>query len=587
MMTMIGAYEVSGVLGQGGMATVYKGYHRRLNRHVAIKMIHQGQDGDPGFRIRFEREAQIVANLEHPNIVPVYDISDHEGSPYLVMKFIEGCSLKEILSNGALQVQDIIQIVKPIASAIDYAHAQGVLHRDIKPSNMLLDKSGTAYLSDFGLARFAQQGESTLSADMVIGTPYYISPEQALGKVPVDSRADLYSFGVVLYELLVGRVPYNEGTPYSIIHDHIYQQLPLPRTLNPNVPTDTEQVLLRALAKDRDARYPTATELVTELLGTLRSDDTTLLRAEARHAAAESLAKVRPLTTPPPVSNLADDGMRTTVESVKAVSQPKRRRGVSCGVAVVALAAVIVSVVLFSRISGQLRATSQANATLTAAAQPTPQIDVPRMDIRESETYLAEHPGDPLAYIVRARSLFAANQNLQAQQMLREGWQYASDPVAYVLMAAQTAIADGHEGNAFEVLIGAVRIADGTEHEEAIRSAVGAPLYQLSGDPAIYNSRRLTFTFTADDPPLVIVIHARAAYLQDRVLPAARATARAAAERALSQMDGFSEAHLVLGELYADEGRITSARAEWRRARGNEAAPQWVRDRADALIAGA
>ncbi|MBN8638393.1 MAG: serine/threonine protein kinase, partial [Anaerolineae bacterium] len=264
-MEQVGAYEINAVVGRGGMATVYKAYHRRLNRYVAIKMIHQGMHNDPAFRGRFEREAQIVAQLEHPHIVPVYDFSEHEGNPYLVMKYIEGRSLKDILSAGALAIGDMVKIIKPIAAAIDYAHSQGVLHRDIKPSNILLDKTGVPYLSDFGLARLAQANESTLSADMVIGTPFYISPEQALGKGEVTASADLYSFGVVLYELITGKVPYSDGTPYSIIHDHIYRELPLPSAINPNVPKAAEAVLLRALAKDPTDRYPTAAVLVGEL----------------------------------------------------------------------------------------------------------------------------------------------------------------------------------------------------------------------------------------------------------------------------------------------------------------------------------
>ncbi|MFN8565777.1 MAG: serine/threonine-protein kinase, partial [Anaerolineae bacterium] len=212
---VVGSYEIVSLLGQGGMATVYRAYHARLNRQVAIKMIHPTYLDDQSWIARFEREAQIIAALEHPNIVPVYDFSEHAGEPYLVMKLIEGSTLKAMLANGALRVEDILSIAAPVAQALDYAHGQGVLHRDIKPSNLMLDRQMTPYLTDFGLARIAVAGDSTISKDMLMGTPYYIAPEQALKNGKVDYRADLYSFGVVLYELLVGKVPFSSGTPYS------------------------------------------------------------------------------------------------------------------------------------------------------------------------------------------------------------------------------------------------------------------------------------------------------------------------------------------------------------------------------------
>src|SRR5450432_2056252 len=177
---IIGGYEIISPLGQGGMATVFKAFHPRLNRFVAIKMIHQAYLQDTTYVARFEREAQIVAGLEHPNIVPVYDYSEYQGEPYLVMKLIEGKTLKQLLQeSGELPIDDILTIAAPIASALDYAHGQGVLHRDIKPSNIILDMKAWPYLSDFGLARLAISGASTLSQDLMIGTPYYMSPEQA------------------------------------------------------------------------------------------------------------------------------------------------------------------------------------------------------------------------------------------------------------------------------------------------------------------------------------------------------------------------------------------------------------------------
>lgn len=261
----VGQYQILDRVGQGGMATVYRAYHKRLDRQVAIKFIHQSFMQDRNFIGRFEREARIIANLEHPNIMPIYDFAEHNGQPFLVMKLIDGITLKDLLYDGSLPLEDILEVGRPIAEAIDYAHSEGVLHRDIKPSNIMLDMKGVPYLTDFGLARLATSGESTMSQDMIIGTPFYMSPEQGEGKKVLDSRSDLYSFGVVIYELVMGKVPFSQGTPYSIIHDHIYEPLTPPRKLNPNLPITVEQFLLRALAKDPDDRYQTAKEMMQEL----------------------------------------------------------------------------------------------------------------------------------------------------------------------------------------------------------------------------------------------------------------------------------------------------------------------------------
>jgi serine/threonine-protein kinase len=251
----VGPYRVMEQLGQGGMATVYKAYHASLDRYVAIKVLHPAFREDPSFTARFTREARVVAKLEHPHIVPIYDYSEFEGQPYLVMKFIDGETLKARLARGPLSAEEAVRVIDAVGAALSYAHSKGILHRDIKPSNVLLVPDGGIYLADFGLARIAQSGESTLSSDMLLGTPHYISPEQAQGKKDLDAGTDIYSLGVVMYELAVGRVPFNADTPFSIIHDHIFTPLPMPRQLNPKVPAGVERVLLKALSKNRADRY--------------------------------------------------------------------------------------------------------------------------------------------------------------------------------------------------------------------------------------------------------------------------------------------------------------------------------------------
>jgi len=259
----VGPYRVLEQLGQGGMATVYKAYHASLDRYVAIKVLHQAFLEDPNFLARFQREARLVAKLEHPNIVPIYDYAEHEGRPYLVMKFIEGETLKARLQRGPLTPAEVEHIFEQVGAGLAYAHKQGILHRDIKPSNVILAKDGGIFLADFGLARIAQAGESTLTSDMVLGTPQYISPEQALGKNNLDEGTDIYSLGVMLYEMTTGRVPFSADTPFSVIHDHIYTPLPLPTDVNPNLSAEIERILLKALSKERADRYPDVPAFVT------------------------------------------------------------------------------------------------------------------------------------------------------------------------------------------------------------------------------------------------------------------------------------------------------------------------------------
>jgi serine/threonine protein kinase len=261
----VGPYRIVEQLGQGGMATVFKAYHAALDRYVAIKVLHPAFMADAGFLARLQREARVVARLEHPNIVPVYDYAEHHGAPFLVMKFIPGETLKARLARSPLSAADVLRCVEAVGAALEFAHGQAVLHRDIKPSNIMLAADGAIFLTDFGLARMAQAGESTLSADTLLGTPSYMSPEQARGDKELDAGTDIYSFGVVVYELMVGRVPFSADTPYAVIHDHIFTPLPSPRSINPAVPDGVEKVLLKALAKDRASRYGTVAQMVADL----------------------------------------------------------------------------------------------------------------------------------------------------------------------------------------------------------------------------------------------------------------------------------------------------------------------------------
>jgi serine/threonine protein kinase len=266
----VGTYLLIEQQGQGGMATVFKAYHAALDRYVALKVMHTAFTEDPTFLERFQREALVVAKLDHPHIVPIFDYSNEEGRPYLVMKYIEGVTLKEKLKKFRPTYREMLPIIEDVGSALTYAHELGIVHRDVKPSNVLISKEGKVYLTDFGLARMAQVSTTTLTSDQMIGTPQYISPEQATSSPNLDYRTDIYSFGVLIYEMVVGQVPFNADTPFAIIHDHIYTPLPLPSILNPSCPESIERVLLKALAKDPTDRYKDVNTMVRAFRGAIR-----------------------------------------------------------------------------------------------------------------------------------------------------------------------------------------------------------------------------------------------------------------------------------------------------------------------------
>ena len=266
----LGVYEIQDVIGAGGMATVYQAHQSKLGRDVAVKVMHDVFAANDEFRTRFEREARIVARLDHPNIVPVYDFDENDNQPYLVMKFVEGITLKDLMDRGELSPEEILSILEPVAKALHYAHEQGVLHRDVKPSNILMDRRGHAYLTDFGLARIAQAGESTMSMESMLGTPHYISPEQANGVAELDGRADVYSLGVVLYRLVTGDVPFTSDSSYGLIYHHIHTPPPAPREMKPDIDPQVEVVLLKALEKNPDLRYSTPVELMNDFRAALK-----------------------------------------------------------------------------------------------------------------------------------------------------------------------------------------------------------------------------------------------------------------------------------------------------------------------------
>ena len=255
----IGRYIIKSELGRGGMATVYLAFDPSFNREVAVKVLPREMLHDPQFRARFEREIKMAAGLEHPSIIPVYDVGEDEGQPYFVMRLMTGGSLSDLISQGRIDLEETARIVSKVAQGLTYAHKKHVIHRDLKPDNILFDDNGDPFISDFGVARLAESSGS-LTGSGVIGTPAYMSPEQAQG-LELDSRSDIYGLGVIVYQMLSGRQPYSADTPMGVVIKHVTEPVPEILNMAPNLPLEVDQLIKRAMAKDRNKRYETAVDL--------------------------------------------------------------------------------------------------------------------------------------------------------------------------------------------------------------------------------------------------------------------------------------------------------------------------------------
>jgi serine/threonine-protein kinase len=261
-----GRYELTHLIARGGMAQVYRAMDRQLERPVALKVLFPELSVDRTFVERFRREAQAAANLSHPNIVPVFDWGEDDGSYFIVMEYVEGRPLSAVLRDpDPMPPRQIASIGAGVAAALAFAHRHGVVHRDVKPGNVLITPEGDVKVTDFGIARAMNTEESLTQTGAVMGTAAYFSPEQAEGK-GVDSRSDIYSLGVVLYEMAVGRPPFTGDSPVAVASKHVRDMPVLPREVNPAVPPALEAVVMKAMAKNPDDRYGSAEELRADLL---------------------------------------------------------------------------------------------------------------------------------------------------------------------------------------------------------------------------------------------------------------------------------------------------------------------------------
>ena len=404
---LAGRYEVRSLIGRGGMAEVHLGFDTRLSRVVAIKMLRRDLAQDSIFQARFRREAQSAASLNHPNIVAVYDtgeeiIEDTIGRsiavPYIVMEYVEGHTVKDLISDGtAVPINEAIEIVSGVLSALQYSHANHLVHRDIKPGNIMLTSDGKVKVMDFGIARALTDSQATMTqTNAVVGTAQYLSPEQARGET-VDERSDLYSTGVVLFELLTGRPPFKGDSAVAVAYQHVEQIPPTPSSILSDIPDSLDRVVLKALAKNRDDRYPSAAAMLSDLQRVARGLDvgappadswaTEVLPAAgmagARTAATTPMAAVAPHAVAP--AGVAPAGVAATSTSLPAVATDdaanaaakarKRRTAIIMTLVVIALLLIGGSVWALSRSAATPEAVSVPNVVGLSQADAKSQIE--------------------------------------------------------------------------------------------------------------------------------------------------------------------------------------------------------------------
>ena len=347
----LGAFQIVEPLGEGGMASVYKAYQPRMDRYVALKVLPRHFSKNPEFVSRFTLEARVIAKLEHPHILPVYDFGESDGFTYLAMRLLEGGSLSDLLKeHGKLPLPEINRIITQVGGALDYAHQHGVIHRDIKPENVLTDAFDNCLLTDFGIAKMVEATTHLTHTGGILGTPSYVSPEQGMGK-PIDHRSDIYSLGVVLYRMTVGKLPYKADTPMGVVFQHCFDPIPLPRQHAPELPEPIERVILKALAKEPDDRFATAGEMAKVMQEAVEapsisepiqqeieiSPETPIEKPEP--PPPEALA---PEKAPAPVDKFTDDE-----ETMLELTPPKAGRKLPWVVAVAVVLAVAASAAWF------------------------------------------------------------------------------------------------------------------------------------------------------------------------------------------------------------------------------------------------
>ena len=357
-------YELVSHIARGGMADVFEATDQMLNRKVAVKILHSQFSGDETFVARFRKEAQAAANLSHPNIVSIYDWGEDDGTYFIVMELIKGRSLRDVLkSENALLPRRAAEIAAEVASALEIAHRNRVIHRDNKPGNILLASDGTVKVTDFGIARAWDDSQELTKTGLVIGTATYFSPEQAKGEI-ADERSDIYSLGIVLYEMLVGRPPFSGETSVSVAYQHVSAEVPPPTQLNADVPVELEAIVMRAVAKDPAHRQQTADEIRRDLLLFLQGNVPVappVVAAEPATVTEDSPTRVLRQTEMPPATVAPDEAFRRVNAEER---EPSQLPFIFTSIALVAGLLFGIYVLLNSLSGGDARDEPLAEATL-------------------------------------------------------------------------------------------------------------------------------------------------------------------------------------------------------------------------------
>lgn len=372
-MKQIGRYQLQGTIGQGGMATVYRAYDPNFRREVAIKVLPANLLSQPDLRARFQREAETIAALEHPAIVPVYDFGEDAESqqPYIVMRLMTGGSLADRLQTGPLDLSETVRLYRQLAPALDRAHARGVVHRDLKPGNVLFDDTDNAYVADFGLAKLTDS-TTQLSATGMMGTPAYMSPEQARGDKEIGPASDIYALGAMLYHTLTGRLPYDADTAVGMALRHVTDPVPQLSTSRPDLPRGCDSVIATAMAKTPTTRYDSASRMVSALETVTATGESTSFEPAMTLPPSRSASDVSqaPRRTPPPAPPSNYPPPPAQARSPLWWLLPA---GLGLGVVVVGLGTLAVAAYLLNG-SGRATATpapATATAPIVAAATAT------------------------------------------------------------------------------------------------------------------------------------------------------------------------------------------------------------------------
>lgn len=334
-------YEILSLIGQGGMADVYKAKDTILNRIVAIKVLRDKLSQDAMALVRFQREASAASRLSHPNVVDIYDVGEYEGMHYIVMEFIRGRTLKELIAQrGALDVDEAIGIMKQLVSAINHAHENNIIHRDIKPQNVLVKDDGTIKITDFGIAVANGSVQLTFN-NTVMGSAHYLAPETTQGKEP-NEQVDIYSLGIVFYELLTGKVPFTGKTPTEIAIKHLRKPMPFVRDFNPNIPQSVENIILKATAKNLSQRYVSCKEMLYDLIHCLDPEYRDMKRIKVDQSPSKELVKY-------------DNGHLDFEEDKPERNDKKKRNWIPVLMTTAAIVIGIVVLVLIASITGIIK----------------------------------------------------------------------------------------------------------------------------------------------------------------------------------------------------------------------------------------